>query len=113
MWTAVEGATSYRIQWRTVSQSYGASRQYDFVPHPSLEMSHTVEDLENGTEYMFRVMAMGEDGMMSGPSDEVSAMPMMPTPALPVFGVLALGAGLVAAGRRRLRARRQPRLLKA
>ena len=46
-------------------------------------------------------------------SVEARQMPMMPTPALPVFGVLALGAGLVAAGRRRLRARREPRLLKA
>ena len=59
---------------------------------------------------MFRVMAMGEGGMMSEPSDQVSTTPMVPTPALPVFGALVLGAGLVAAGRRRLRA---GRLLKA
>ena len=47
---------------------------------------------------------------MSTPSAEAKQTPMVPTPALPVFGALALGAGLVAAGRRRLRARR---LLKA
>jgi hypothetical protein len=114
-WTAVEDATGYRVQWRTASQSYDSSRQHDgFYAYRSgdLVLSHTVEDLENGMDYMFRVMAMGDGGMMSGPSDEVSAMPMMPTPALPVFGALVLGAGLVAAGRRRLRARRQ-RLVKA
>ena len=115
-WTAVMGATGYRVQWRTSSQSYDPSRQEDgFYEYRTgdLALSHVVDDLENGMEYMFRVIAMGDDDMMSAPSDEVSAMPMMPTPALPVFGVLALGAGLVAAGRRRLRARRQPRLLKA
>jgi hypothetical protein len=115
-WTAVEGATGYRVQWRTASQSYDPSRQEDgFYQYRTgdLALSHVVDDLENGMEYMFRVIAMGEGGAMSNPSDEVSAMPMMPTPALPVVGALLLGAGLVAAGRRRLRARRQPRLLKA
>jgi hypothetical protein len=114
-WTGVEEATGYTVQWRTASQSYDSSREHSgFYAYRSgeLVLSHTVEDLENGMDYMFRVMAMGDGGMMSGPSDEVSAMPMMPTPALPVFGALVLGAGLVAAGRRRLRARRQ-RLVKA
>ena len=78
------------------------------------QLNHTVDKLDNGTEYMFRVFAKFGDGDMSRPSDEVKAMPMVPTPALPVFGA----AGPVAAGRRRLRARRllqerQRRLLKA
>ena len=114
-WTAVDDATGYRVQWRTASQSYDSSRQHDgfFSRTGQLELSYTVDSLENGTNYMFRVFAMGDGDMMSPASDEVSAMPMMPTPALPVVGALFLGAGLVAAGRRRLRARRQPRLLKA
>ena len=41
-----------------------------------------------------------------GWSDEETATPMagamIPTPALPLFGVFALGAGVLAAGRRRL-----------
>ena len=108
-WTAVEDATGYRVQWRTASQSYDSSRQHDgFYQYRSgdLQLNHTVDDLENGTEYMFRVFAKFGDGDMSQPSDEVKAMPMIPTPALPVFGALVLGAGLVAAGWRRLRARR-------
>ena len=116
MWTGVEGAAKYRVQWRTAAQSYNSTRQAEgFYQRTSgeLEHSHTIEGLENGMTYMFRVFAVDADGMMSNPSDEVSAMPGMPTPALPLFGALALGAGLVAAGRRRLRARRQPRLLKA
>ena len=49
---------------------------------------------------------------MSRASDEVKAMPMMPTPALPVFGAIALAGALAAAGRRRLRQRqlRSPQL---
>ena len=108
-WTAVEDATGYRVQWRTASQSYDSSRQHDgFYQYRSgdLQLNHTVDKLDNGTEYMFRVFAKFGDGDMSQPSDEVKATPMVPTPALPVFGALVLGAGLVAAGRRRLRARR-------
>ena len=113
MWTGVEGAAKYRVQWRTAAQSYNSTRQVEGFYQRStgaLEHEHTVDGLENGTQYMFRVYAVDADGMMSDPSDEVSTTPMVPTPALPVFGALVLGAGLVAAGRRRLRARR---LLKA
>ena len=109
MWTGVTGAAKYRIQWRTAAQSYNSTRQAEgFYQRSSgaLEHEHTVDGLENGTQYMFRVYAVDADGMMSDPSDEVSTTPMVPTPALPVFGALVLGAGLVAAGRRRLRARR-------
>ena len=48
---------------------------------------------------------MDDDGNMGEYSDEVSAMPMMPTPALPVFGAIALAGALAAAGRRRIRQR--------
>ena len=76
--------------------------------------SYTITGLTNGTEYYVVVSSYNErSATMSAKSVEARQTPMMPTPALPVFGVLALGAGLVAAGRRRLRARRQPRLLKS
>ena len=107
-WKTVADATMYKVQWRSLSQNYGAADREAEVTEGT---THTVTMLENGTEYMFRVMAGNAAGY--GPaSGDVSATPMMPTPALPVFGALALGAGLVAAGRRRLRAR-QRRLLKA
>ena len=107
-WQAVEGATKYMVEWRTASQTYGAAARQAEVTGA---MTYSVEPLENGMEYMLRVKA-GNDVGYGPASDEVTATPMMPTPALPVFGALALGAGLVAAGRRRLRAR-QRRLLKA
>ena len=76
-WNAVAGATGYKVQWRTASQDYGVAMQTDTVTAPSTGMtvSHTVDDLENGMEYMFQVMAMdaGGDGM---PSREVKQTPM-------------------------------------
>jgi hypothetical protein len=107
-WTAVQGADKYRVQWRTAAQSYDDQRQHDgFYNYRSgdLELSYTVPGLENGTEYMFRVVALDASGNMGAYSDEVSAMPMMPTPALPVFGAIALAGALAAAGRRRMRQR--------
>ena len=79
-----------------------------------LDNAYTIMGLMNGTEYYVVVSSYNERSRSrSANSIQARQTPMMPTPALPVFGVLALGAGLVAAGRRRLRARRQPRLLKA
>ena len=79
----------------------------------------TFEDLENGTTYQARVMAMnsaGVGGEWSIPDGHMPAVgpesatvggddddDMTETPALPLVGILLLGAGLVAAGRRRLR----------
>ena len=76
----------------------------------------TFEGLENGTTYQARVMAtnsagvMGDysirDGETPAPGDESATVGdddmMTETPALPLVGILLLGAGLVAAGRRRL-----------
>ena len=109
-WDAVDGATKYKVQWSTAAQSFGAADRTAEVMEGT---SHDITGLENGTEYKVRVAAGNKDHGYGDWSGEAMAMPMMPTPALPVFGVLALGAGLVAAGRRRLRARREPRLLKS
>jgi hypothetical protein len=71
----------------------------------------TIEDLENGVMYDVRVRAVntaGGKGTYSRQTTETSGMPSADataTPALPLFGILGLGAGLVAAGRRRLRRR--------
>ena len=78
----------------------------------------TFDGLENGITYQARVRAVnsagveGEwsipDGDMADPGDEAATVGgMTETPALPLLGILGLGAGLVAAGRRRLRRRQQ------
>lgn len=84
---------------------------------------HTVMNLTNGIEYTIKVaaVAMNQDGSADadgdgtperlGPdSDAKKATPMAGaggdmtvTPALPLFGILALFGGLLAAGRARLR----------
>ena len=82
------------------------------------------EDLDNGIVYQARVMASNSADVagpystleddMSDPGDEAATTgmgdddddddeDMTETPALPIVGLLALGAGLLAAGRRRLR----------
>ena len=74
----------------------------------------TASNLTNGTMYDIEVSARNSAdivgprsvAIMATPSAD--AMPMddddpMETPALPIAGILALGAGLLAAGRRRLR----------
>ena len=72
---------------------------------------YTFEGLMNGTEYTVQVAARNEIGL-GDYSDKEMAMPMAatPTPALPLFGAFALGAGLLAAGRARLRRREQRQL---
>lgn len=83
--------------------------------------SITFMDLDNGVTYQARVMAINDaggmsaysvrDGDNSAPGDESATTgegdgmedeEPMETPALPIVGLLLLGAGLVAAGRRRL-----------
>ena len=96
----------YLVDWRAANQSFDNPARQMRVTDPSAE----IMNLENGTEYGVIVRAYNEregSGTLSTESREARQTPMMPTPALPVFGVLALGAGLVAAGRRRLRAQRQ------
>lgn len=101
--------TGYEVQhremgkdWPTTSSRSGATKDTSTM--------WTISNLKNGTEYEVRVRAASY-GVTSDDvwSDVKSATPMagaMPTPALPIFGAFALGVGLVAAGRRRLRRQR-------
>ena len=72
----------------------------------------TISNLMNGVSYDVRIRAennaggKGEYSRVSADTRGTPTADAMPTPALPLFGMLALGAGLVAAGRRRLRAQR-------
>ena len=78
----------------------------------------TIKDLENDVMYDVQVRALntaGGKGTYSRQTGDTSGTPSAdgtttttpttPTPALPLVGILGLGAGLVAAGRRRLRRR--------
>ena len=100
--------THYLVAYKTASAA-----QWLATPKNVTAMEYTIDGLINGTAYLVRVRAVDSAGAMGEWSDSGSGTPMameepeepMPTPALPIFGALALGLGLVAAGRRRLRRR--------
>ena len=112
--------TDYQVQhrevgkvWPTTSSRSGGTS----ATPPNTTTTWTISNLKNGTEYEVRVRAKSY-GMSSSDiwSDVKSATPMAggatpttptPTPALPLFGAFALGAGLLAGGRARLRRRRE------
>ena len=79
--------------------------------HEGVMTDSMISGLVNGVEYYVQVAAVNKNGMGEY-SESAMGIPMMmptPTPALPIFGAVALGAGLLAAGRARLRGRRQLR----
>ncbi|MCY3842870.1 MAG: fibronectin type III domain-containing protein [Acidobacteria bacterium] len=104
--------TGYSVQFR---QAGGVWADH---AHDGLMREATIDELLNRVAYQVRVAAMNDAGM--GPYSEPEAgTPMapeeeaVPTPALPLFGAIALAGALVAAGRRRMRglgARSEPRL---
>ena len=63
-WTAVSGATGYKVQWKSGSEMYDTdSRQAE-----STGTSHTITGLTGGTQYTLRVSATktkADDGMFS------------------------------------------------
>jgi hypothetical protein len=100
--------TGYQVQYKMSDEAdskYMTSRE-GTMENTSTEW--TISNLKNDMEYTVRVRACSFTACGDW-SDEEDAMPMagaaMPTPALPLFGAFALGAGLLAAGRARLRRR--------
>ena len=68
-WTAVTGATDYRVRWKSGSQSYSTTRQAT-----ATGTSHTITGLTAGTAYDVRVTAYNNN--LSGPaSATVSGTP--------------------------------------
>lgn len=67
-------------------------------------MTAECAELMNDTEYTVSVVAMAGDVEGDPVTDKATpkGMDPTPTPALPIAGLFVLGAGLVAAGRRRL-----------
>ena len=106
----------YQVDYKTAS----AAKWMD-TPINVTALTYTIEGLINDTAYLVRVRGVDSGGMMGVWSDNGSGTPMAgaemptptptptPTPALPLFGAFGLGAGLLAAGRARMR-RRQAQL---
>lgn len=123
-WTALTdptGAPIARYEWQATTTSVGGSN--GFVE--GTETEAMITGLMNDVEYTVRVRALGSlngeldsnrtpgawsTGMkvtpMAGAGDGTDPDPMpTPTPAVPLAGILALFAGLLAAARSRLRRR--------
>ena len=101
----------YQVDYKTAS----AAKWMD-TPINVTALTYTIEGLINDTAYLVRVRGVDSGGKMGVWSDNGSGTPMAgampmptPTPALPLFGAFGLGAGLLAAGRARMR-RRQAQL---
>jgi hypothetical protein len=123
--------TMYRLQYResqTATSTAGDWMPMTPAAKPYMEVmgdktTTMIEKLENDTSYDVQVRAVNDAkgvGAWSSQTPRSKGTPMagagtgdmeeeeeeeeepMATPALPLLGILALGAGLVAAGRRRL-----------
>ena len=72
-WSAVTGATGYKVQWKSGSEDYNTSSRQQTVVQTT-GSSTTVTGLSNGTSYTVRVRATtaGGDGAVSS---EVTASP--------------------------------------
>ena len=101
---------SYDIQYRTSKTADKKEGDWTDFPHGGVATEATITTAVNGTMYDVQVRATN-DHENDGPwSRMVSGTPKVgpeaaPVPALPIFGAVALGAGLLAAGRARLRRR--------
>lgn len=97
--------TGYHVQYKGKTGGWMDAREGSMEDTSTM---WTISNLTNGMEYSVRVRAYSYT-MPGDWSDVMMATPMegamTPTPALPVFGAIALGAGLLAAGRARLRRR--------
>ena len=95
-WTAVPGAESYTVQWKSAMEEYSDARQQT-VQAPSA----TLSGLTNGVAYAVRVRASNAGGD-SAWSEEATGTPLQPVPALPAAGVGLLGLllALLGGGRR-------------
>jgi hypothetical protein len=71
----------------------------------SVQVQAIADTISEADETVMITVTVG--GVMIGTATVTIMDAMTPTPALPVFGAFALAAGLVAAGRRRLRVRRR------
>ena len=75
-WTAVTGATGYKVQWKTSGQQWSTTRQA--TVSGGTTATYTITGLTNGTTYSIRVLATGTGGESLW-SDTVTGTPSRET----------------------------------
>ena len=78
-WTAVSGATGYKVEWKSGDEAYHDSRQA--VVSGGETVRYTIEDLASGVAYTVRVIATKEHANDGAPSEEVTVIPNAQPPA--------------------------------
>ena len=76
-WTAVDNATGYKVQWKSVGQDYNTGDRQFTIPSGTTT-SHTITSLANGTEYTAQVSATRTGANDGPPSAEVQGTPAAP-----------------------------------
>ncbi len=76
-WTAVTGATGYKVQWKSGSQNYDATNRQATV---GAVTSHTIPSLTAGTQYTVRVIATKTNANDGTPSAEKTGTPKAAAP---------------------------------
>jgi len=77
-WNAVTGADGYKVQWKSGTQSYDASREAVVTG-----TSHTIPNLTAETQYTVRVIATRTDAPDGIPSAEATGTPLVAGPNPP------------------------------
>ena len=102
-WTAVAGATGYKVQWKSGDQDYDTTRQQ--VVTGQAVVRATISNLTGGTTYTVRVLATKTGGTDGIPSDEVTGVPyaapavtLAAAPAEVAEGVGGSGAPVIVTG---------------
>ena len=88
-WTAVTGAASYKVQWKSGMESFGSAREVNYTG-----ALLTLSGLTNGTPYSVRVAAVNASGDGAW-SDTATATPSV---TLTATNVTSTGAKLTVAG---------------
>ena len=82
-WTAVSDATGYKVRWKSGDQNYNAGREASITSGST--DNYTISGLNNGTQYLVRVIATKTGANDGPPSLETSGTPSPITPSV-TFG---------------------------
>ena len=85
-WSAVTGASKYRVQWKSGSEEYDSARE-----QLATETSYTIQDLVGGTEYSVQVIAVATAG--GSDKDGEASATQTGTPTLPELSIADAGGG--------------------
>ena len=80
-WTVVSGATGYKVQWKSGVQNYNTGDR-QFTVTSGSTASHTISNLNNGTEYTVRVLATKTGASDGQPSVEKTGTPVSSLPTV-------------------------------